>query len=61
MRFQQLTGPLMAKGIEDTAFYRYNKLLSLCEVGGEPGPLRHVGHRVPPVSEAPRGPLAATP
>ncbi|MFT3787472.1 MAG: malto-oligosyltrehalose synthase [Tepidisphaeraceae bacterium] len=36
-RFQQLTGPVMAKGVEDTAFYRYNRLLSLNEVGGEPG------------------------
>ena len=36
MRFQQLTGPLMAKGAEDTAFYVYNRLLSLNEVGGEP-------------------------
>lgn len=37
MRFQQLTGPLMAKGIEDTLFYVYNRLLSLNEVGGNPG------------------------
>jgi (1->4)-alpha-D-glucan 1-alpha-D-glucosylmutase len=36
MRFQQLTGPTTAKGIEDTAFYRFNRLLSLNEVGGEP-------------------------
>ena len=36
MRFQQLTGPLMAKGFEDTALYVYNKLLSLNEVGGRP-------------------------
>ena len=36
MRFQQLTGPLMAKGFEDTALYRYNKLLSLNDVGGNP-------------------------
>ena len=36
MRFQQLTGPLMAKGGEDTASYVYNRLLSLNEVGGEP-------------------------
>ncbi len=34
MRFQQYTGPLMAKGVEDTAFYIYNRLLSLNEVGG---------------------------
>ena len=36
MRFQQLTGPLMAKGSEDTALYVYNRLLSLNEVGGAP-------------------------
>jgi (1->4)-alpha-D-glucan 1-alpha-D-glucosylmutase len=37
LRFQQLTGPVMAKAIEDTAFYRYGPLLSLNEVGGDPG------------------------
>ncbi len=37
MRFQQYTGPVMAKSLEDTAFYRYNRLVSLNEVGGEPG------------------------
>jgi (1->4)-alpha-D-glucan 1-alpha-D-glucosylmutase len=36
MRFQQLTGPLMAKGLEDTAFYNFNRLISLNEVGGDP-------------------------
>lgn len=36
MRFQQLTGPVMAKGLEDTAFYRYYPLASLNEVGGNP-------------------------
>jgi (1->4)-alpha-D-glucan 1-alpha-D-glucosylmutase len=36
MKFQQYTGPVQAKGVEDTAFYRYNRLLSLNEVGGEP-------------------------
>ncbi|MGE6740019.1 malto-oligosyltrehalose synthase [Allorhizobium pseudoryzae] len=35
-RFQQLTGPLMAKSIEDTLFYRLNPLLALNEVGSEP-------------------------
>lgn len=39
MRFQQLTGPLMAKGFEDTALYVYNRLLSLNEVGGHPDKL----------------------
>jgi (1->4)-alpha-D-glucan 1-alpha-D-glucosylmutase len=36
MRFQQYTAPVQAKGLEDTAFYRYNMLLSLNEVGGNP-------------------------
>lgn len=37
MRFQQLSGPVMAKGVEDTAFYRYLRMAALCEVGGDPG------------------------
>jgi (1->4)-alpha-D-glucan 1-alpha-D-glucosylmutase len=37
MRFQQLTGPVMAKGVEDTTFYNFNRLVSLNEVGGFPG------------------------
>src|SRR6266478_5914494 len=36
MHFQQVTGPVMAKGCEDTAFYRYVRLLALNEVGGDP-------------------------
>ncbi len=36
MRFQQFTSPLMAKGLEDTTFYVYNRLVSLNEVGGDP-------------------------
>lgn len=43
MKFQQLTGPLMAKGFEDTALYVYNRLVSLNEVGGNPS---HFG--IPP-------------
>ena len=35
-RFQQLSGALMAKGVEDTAFYRYVRMAALNEVGGEP-------------------------
>lgn len=35
-RFQQYTGPVMAKGVEDTALYRYNRLVSLNEVGAHP-------------------------
>jgi len=40
LKWQQLTGPLMAKGQEDTALYQYNRLLSLNMVGGEPDPPR---------------------
>jgi (1->4)-alpha-D-glucan 1-alpha-D-glucosylmutase len=36
MRFQQLTGPAMAKSVEDTAFYCYNRFVALNEVGGDP-------------------------
>ena len=36
MKFQQITGPVMAKSVEDTAFYIYNRLVSLNEVGGHP-------------------------
>lgn len=36
MKVQQYTGPVQAKGLEDTSFYRYNLLLSLNEVGGDP-------------------------
>ncbi len=35
MKFQQFTSPVMAKGLEDTAFYRYNRLVSLNEVGSD--------------------------
>jgi len=52
MKFQQLSAPVQAKGIEDTCFYRYNLLLSLNEVGGDPGTFGvsaeefHEGNRV---------------
>ncbi|MDP2431199.1 MAG: malto-oligosyltrehalose synthase [Pseudomonadota bacterium] len=36
MKFQQVSSPVMAKGVEDTAFYRYHRLTSLNDVGGEP-------------------------
>ncbi|MBV9098750.1 MAG: malto-oligosyltrehalose synthase [Frankiaceae bacterium] len=36
-RFAQTSGPVTAKGVEDTAFYRYGRLLALNEVGGDPG------------------------
>ena len=37
MKFQQYSAPVMAKAMEDTTFYQYNRLISLNEVGGEPG------------------------
>jgi (1->4)-alpha-D-glucan 1-alpha-D-glucosylmutase len=37
VRFQQTAGPAQAKGVEDTAFYRWTRLISLNEVGGDPG------------------------
>ncbi|PYJ10509.1 MAG: malto-oligosyltrehalose synthase [Verrucomicrobia bacterium] len=43
LKFQQSTGPIMAKGLEDTAFYIYNRLAGLNEVGGEP---QHFGFSV---------------
>ena len=43
-RFQQLSGPVMAKGAEDTTFYQYHRLISLNEVGGDPG---HFGLDLP--------------
>ena len=36
MKLQQYSGPVMAKGLEDTAFYRYNRFVALNEVGGNP-------------------------
>jgi (1->4)-alpha-D-glucan 1-alpha-D-glucosylmutase len=39
VRFQQTCGPVMAKGVEDTAFYRWHRLVALNEVGGDPGRL----------------------
>jgi (1->4)-alpha-D-glucan 1-alpha-D-glucosylmutase len=43
VRFAQVSAPVMAKGVEDTAFYRYVPLVSLNEVGGDPG---HFGRPV---------------
>lgn len=43
MKFQQYTAPVMAKSMEDTSFYVYNRLLSLNDVGGDP---RHFGTSV---------------
>ena len=60
MKFQQITGPVMAKGLEDTAFYVYNRLISLNEVGGSPDrfgtPVARVSQAQPETAEvlAPR-------
>lgn len=43
-RFQQYTAPVAAKGVEDTAFYRYLRLAALNEVGGEPGDVESSTH-----------------
>ena len=57
-RFQQLTGPVAAKGVEDTAFYRYHRLLSLNEVGGAPDRFGTSGGGVPPAERGAAGPVA---
>ncbi|MCW2640258.1 MAG: malto-oligosyltrehalose synthase [Dactylosporangium sp.] len=49
VRFQQYTGAVMAKGVEDTAFYRYSRFTALNEVGGDPG---HFGVAVTEFHEA---------
>lgn len=41
VRFQQACGPVMAKGVEDTTFYRFHRMIALNEVGGEPDALEH--------------------
>ena len=51
-KFQQVTAPVMAKGVEDTAFYIYNRLLSLNEVGGEPGRFGISARGAPPTLTA---------
>jgi len=48
-RFQQLTGPVLAKGVEDTTFYRHLPLIALNEVGGDPA---HMGAAVEDVHRA---------
>ena len=58
MKFQQYTGPVQAKGIEDTAFYRYHVLTSLNEVGGDP---QRFGGATAQFHEANRRRLAAWP
>ena len=55
---QQLSGPLMAKSVEDTAFYRYPRLLALNEVGGEPDSEGLAPESVPPAGGAAPGAVA---
>ena len=51
MKVQQFSGPVMAKGVEDTAFYRYNRFVALNEVGGAP---ERFGLRPCPLSQGER-------
>jgi (1->4)-alpha-D-glucan 1-alpha-D-glucosylmutase len=51
VHFAQVSAPVMAKGVEDTAFYRYLVLASLCEVGGDPGAFGRPGGPAGPVAE----------
>ena len=62
MKLQQFTGPVMAKAMEDTAFYRYHRLLALNEVGGEPTapPLTPAGFHALMMTRARRAPHAMT-
>ncbi|HEX6247469.1 MAG TPA: malto-oligosyltrehalose synthase [Nocardioidaceae bacterium] len=46
IRLQQTWGPVMAKGIEDTTFYRWHRLVALNEVGGDPAVLEHASPEV---------------
>ena len=57
IRFQQTTPPVIAKGVEDTAFYRYNRLLALNEVGGDPGRWSRLGRGLPCREPGARGAL----
>ena len=52
LKVQQFTGPVMAKSLEDTAFYRYHRLLALNEVGGDPAARATAGRCVSRSDEA---------
>ncbi len=58
MKFQQFTSPVMAKGIEDTAFYRYNRLISLNDVGSD---LHRFGVPISEFHSANRGRVSSWP
>ncbi|HUP32938.1 MAG TPA: alpha-amylase family glycosyl hydrolase [Gaiellaceae bacterium] len=62
VRFQQTTPPVHAKGIEDTAFYRWNRFVALNEVGGDPGrfSLPAAGFHEASLARPPGGLLATT-
>jgi (1->4)-alpha-D-glucan 1-alpha-D-glucosylmutase len=60
-KFQQVTSPVTAKGVEDTALYIYNRLVSLNEVGGEPDRFGDSLRTPPRVALDPTGTLAARP
>ena len=60
-KFQQVTAPVMAKGLEDTTFYVYNRLVSLNEVGGEPDPFRHDRRAASSLEPRPGEPSFPTP
>ena len=59
MKFQQLSGPIMAKGLEDTAFYRYNRFIALNDVGGDAAAHRPRRRGVPRAERGARAALAA--
>ena len=58
VRFGQTTGPVLAKGVEDTAFYRWPRLASLNEVGGDPDIFGVSPAEFHAAAGAPRGPVA---
>ena len=58
-RFEQTSGPVMAKGVEDSAYYRWARFVALNEVGGDPARFGSDGRGVPRRAAAPRGALAA--
>nr|MDQ3879455.1 malto-oligosyltrehalose synthase [Actinomycetota bacterium] len=65
LRFQQLSGPVMAKGVEDTAFYNFNRFVASNEVGGDPAlfaaPIGHFHERCAArASNRPRSMLATS-
>ncbi len=62
VRFQQTTPPVHAKGVEDTAFYRWNRFVALNEVGGDPGrfSLSVAGFHAANLARPRRGLLATT-